>query len=57
MTDSGFTVTRLITIIILLGSVILEHKYNQTLKSTTSLISSFFNYEISDLNSADRHSA
>ena len=37
-----------------IGSVILEHKYNQTLKSTTSLISSFFNYEISDLNSDDR---
>ena len=37
-----------------IGSMILVHRYNSRLNSTTSLISSFFNYEISNLNSTDR---
>ncbi len=37
-----------------IGSVILEHTFNPSFRSTSSLISSFFNYEISNLNSTDR---
>jgi hypothetical protein len=36
-----------------IGSMMLKHKYNSSLNSTTSLIASLFSYRISSLNSTD----